>query len=178
MSLVCSRVWGNIIIKVVIGDLTKAAVDAIVNPANSLMVMGGGVALAIKKAGGRIIEDEAKRHVPVPVGNAVATTAGRLKAKHVIHAPTMERPAMRIGAMNVYKATLAALKKALDLGVGSIAFPGMGTGVGGVPYEVAANTMIKAIRDHVERYGKPREIYLYALDPRLADEFCKAVKQL
>ncbi|MEX2689946.1 MAG: macro domain-containing protein, partial [Candidatus Njordarchaeum guaymaensis] len=73
---------------VIKGDITKMDVDAIVNPANSLLIMGGGVAGAIKRRGGQIIEDEAVKQGPIPVGNAVITSAGNLKARYVIHAPT------------------------------------------------------------------------------------------
>jgi len=92
------RTYKGVRIVVLTGDITKQEVDAIVNPANSMLVMGGGVAGAIKRVGGKEIEDESVKHAPVPVGEAVATGAGRLKAKYVIHAPTMERPAARARA--------------------------------------------------------------------------------
>ena len=93
----------------VMGDLTEMDAEAIVNPANSLGVMGGGVALAIRRKGGREIEEEARAKAPIHVGSAVLTTGGRLKARHVIHAPTMAMPAERIGIENVALATRAAL---------------------------------------------------------------------
>ncbi len=138
---------GNLKVILVEGDITKVKADAIVNPANSLMIMGGGVAGAIKRAGGQEIEDEARRHAPVPVGRAVATEAGRLKAKYVIHAPTMRYPAMRIGVKNVAMATKAAINLAKELGVKSVAFPAMGAGVGGVPPKASAKTMTEVIKD-------------------------------
>ena len=132
---------------VVEGDITKARVDAIVNAANSLLVMGGGVAGAIKRAGGAEIEREAMKYAPVPVGEAVATTAGRLPAKYVIHAPTMERPAMRIPLANAVKATQAALRKAAELGLDSVALPAMGAGVGGLRVGEVAREMAKVARE-------------------------------
>jgi len=74
------------------GDITTLEVDAIINPANSYGYMGGGVAGAIKEIGGQEIETEAVAKAPIPIGSAVITTAGSLKAKHIIHAPTMEQP--------------------------------------------------------------------------------------
>ncbi len=130
---------------VVNADITKLKVDAIVNPANSMMMMGGGVAGAIKRAGGQEIEDEAVRHAPVPVGDAVHTGAGRLPARYVIHAPTMEQPAMRINLDKAAQATVAALVKALDLGVKSIAIPAMGAGVGGLDPEDVFKVMAEIV---------------------------------
>ncbi|MCM8763108.1 MAG: macro domain-containing protein, partial [Candidatus Omnitrophica bacterium] len=76
-------------IKVIEGDITDLAVDAIVNAANNKLVMGGGVAGAIKKKGGKEIEEEAVKKGPIKIGEAIETKAGRLKAKYVIHAATM-----------------------------------------------------------------------------------------
>ena len=92
--MTCRAVIENVIIEVIKGDITKVHVEAIVNPANSLMIMGGGVAGAIKRVAGDEVEREAMKYAPVPVGSAVATGAGKMKnVKYVIHAPTMERPA-------------------------------------------------------------------------------------
>ncbi len=76
-------------VSVVPGDITELKVDAIVNPANSSGSMGGGVALAIKRKGGQVVEDEAVAQAPIPVGGAVLTTGGRLPCRFVIHAPTI-----------------------------------------------------------------------------------------
>ncbi len=80
---------GQAVISVVHADITQLAVDAIVNAANSELWMGGGVAGAIKRAGGTVIEQEAMAKGPIPVGEAVVTSAGRLPCRHVIHAATM-----------------------------------------------------------------------------------------
>jgi len=146
------------------GDLTKQAADAICNPANSLMFMGGGAAGALKRAGGEDVEREALKHAPVPVGKAVATTAGNLKARWVVHAPTMERPAMRTTGEKVYRATNAALECAEAAGAKSIAIPGMGTGVGMVSCENAARAMVKAIKKFSKSEKHLREIFLCDLD--------------
>ncbi|MDK6028729.1 macro domain-containing protein [Ignisphaera sp. 4213-co] len=178
MKELCSSIFYGVVLRVLIEDVTKLVVDAIVNPANSLMVMGGGVAGAIKRVGGEEIEKEAMRYAPVSIGKAVATTAGRLPAKYVIHSPTMEKPAMRTTVDKVSKAVLAALEKALELGVKSIAFPGMGTGVGGLSYSQAAEAMVNTIKQFLSSRRVPlTTIYLVAIDEELAKEFCKAIEK-
>ena len=157
------------------GDITRQEVDAIVNPANSLMVMGGGVAGAIKRVGGKEIEDEALKHAPVPVGKAVATGAGRLKAKYVIHAPTMEKPAMRIDEGNVQLAMRGSLKCTEQLGIRSIAFPGMGTGVGGLGLEEAAGIMVREIKDHIDERTSLKQIFLVGFTDDLTQAFKRAI---
>ena len=129
------------------GDLTQISCDAIVNPANSYGYMGGGVAGAIKRVGGIEIEKEAISKAPIDVGKAVATTAGTLPCQYVIHAPTMKQPAMRIGVDNVRDATRAALELGVELNLKTIAIPGMGTGVGGVPTDDAAEAIISIAKD-------------------------------
>ncbi|MCE4628062.1 MAG: macro domain-containing protein [Desulfurococcales archaeon] len=144
----CARLDNGIELVVAEGDITRFVVDAIVNAANSLMIMGGGVAGAIKRRGGDEIEREAMKHAPVPVGRAVVTGAGRLPAKRVIHAPTMERPAMRIPLENAVKATRAALEAAERECLETIAFPAMGAGVGGLSVEEVAREMARVVLSH------------------------------
>jgi O-acetyl-ADP-ribose deacetylase (regulator of RNase III) len=141
----------NVKLRLHTGDITAEASDAIVVPANSLMIMGGGVAGAVKRAGGQSIEDEARSKAPVEVGKAVVTSAGRLRCRFVIHSPTMERPAEETSPEKVYRATLAALKAAASVGARSVSFPGMGTGVGGLDPVVAGSAMAKAVLDFTEQ---------------------------
>lgn len=155
----CFKV-GGALVEILEGDITQLDVDAIVNPANSRMIMGGGVAGAIKRRGGREIEEEAMKHAPVPVGKAVATGAGRLRARYVIHAPTMEMPAMRIPLENVYKATRAALEEAERLGIESLALPAMGAGVGGISPRDSFKAMLETITSYKGRL--PARIVLVA----------------
>jgi O-acetyl-ADP-ribose deacetylase (regulator of RNase III) len=164
-------------IVVLTGDITKQEVDAIVNPANSMLIMGGGVAGAIRRVGGKEIEDEAVKHAPVPVGEAVATGAGRLKAKYVIHAPTMERPAMRIGKRNVGLSVRGALKCTEGLGVRSLVFPGMGTGVGGLSLEEAARNMVNEVKEHVDKRTTLKQIVFIGFNEDLTKAFERAVKE-
>lgn len=164
MNPACWSLGNGVKLVVVEGDITRASVDAIVNPANSLLIMGGGVAGAIRRAGGVEIEEEAIRHAPVPVGGAVATSAGRLKARYVIHAPTMERPAMRIPVDNAAKATAAALRLGEELGVASIAFPAMGAGVGGLGVREVSRVMASVVAGHDARSIRIVYFYAYGVD--------------
>jgi O-acetyl-ADP-ribose deacetylase len=136
----------RMVIHVAIGDISQLTVDAIVNPANSLGIMQGGVAGAIKALGGQEIEDEARAMAPVAVGAAIVTGAGRLYCKAVIHAPTSEELGQKIGVESVRRATRAALLAAVRNGYDTIAFPGIGTGVGGVPHDEAARAMVDEVR--------------------------------
>lgn len=148
------------------GDITEEECDAAVNPANSFGLMGGGVALAIKIKGGEEIEKEAMAKAPIQVGKAIATTAGNLKCKYIIHSPTMQSPAQKIPLENVRLATKAALELARKLKVKSIAFPGMGTGVGGIRAEDAARVMVEECRKFEDL-----EIRLIAFDEELYKAF-------
>jgi O-acetyl-ADP-ribose deacetylase (regulator of RNase III) len=139
-------------------DLTLMPVDAIVNPANSLGIMGGGASGAIRRRGGDKIQQEAMSCAPIAVGAAVVTTAGRLHAKAVIHAPTMEEPGMMIGAENVRRAARAALIAADRNNFKTIAIPGIGTDLGNVPIDEAARAIVEEIRAH--RRPCPETIYL------------------
>ena len=177
--MTCRTKVGNVIIEVIKGDITKVHVEAIVNPANSLMIMGGGVAGAIKRVAGDEVEKEALKYAPVPVGSAIATSAGKMKnVKYIIHAPTMERPAMRTSVEKVRAAVKAALMKAKELGIKDIAFPGMGTGVGGVPYNIAAKVMYDEIANFIKNVGSGsiERILLVAYRDELFKEFCKVIK--
>lgn len=167
---------GDCVVTVERGDITQIRADAIVNPANSRLVMGGGVAGAIKRAGGPTIQEEAIQRAPVAVGEAAATTAGKLGAKYVIHAPTMGRPAMNTNLTNVEKATTAALNLARELRLTSIAIPGMGTGVGGVPVREAAETMIEVIRRHLSERTSLKRIFLISIDEELTSAFESALQ--
>jgi len=160
-------------ISVLRADITKVHADAIVNPANSFGTMGGGVALAIKTEGGAEIEKEAMQHAPIPIGKAVATTAGALRAKYVLHVPTMRTPG-RTTLENVRLATRAALTLAEKMKMQSLAFPGMGTGVGGIAPKDAARVMLEEIRTFGKEKSSLQEVLLVALHEGLASAFEEA----
>lgn len=126
------------------GDLADQAVDAVVNAANNALWMGSGVAGALKARGGAEIEREAMRQGPVEPGESIMTGAGRLPARHVIHAAVMGQD-LRTSAVFIERATRSALASADARGLASIAFPAFGTGVGGFPLDECAQIMIDAI---------------------------------
>jgi O-acetyl-ADP-ribose deacetylase (regulator of RNase III) len=134
---------GATTLEVVQGDITVCAVDAIVNAANNHLWMGAGVAGAIKRRGGQVIEDEAVRQGPIPVGEALVTGGGLLKARHVIHAATMGQDLVTHADL-IRQATANSLRRAADLGLVSLALPALGTGVGGLAVDEVARAMIDA----------------------------------
>jgi len=134
------------------GDITDWEVDAIVNAANSTLAMGTGVAGAIKRKGGVIIEEEAIRQGPIEVGEAVLTTGGNLPATHIIHAAVMG-PDLKTDAEKIAATTRAVLALAAKHRITSLALPALGTGVGHVPAAVSANAMLNAVVAHLK--GSP-----------------------
>ena len=132
-------------LQVVEGDITELDVDALANAANNELWMGAGVAGAIKRAGGAEIEQEAVAQAPIAVGQAIATGAGNLKAKHVVHAAVMGQD-LQTSAELISRATRRTLEVADDLGAQTLAMPAFGTGVGGFPIERCAELMVTEAR--------------------------------
>jgi O-acetyl-ADP-ribose deacetylase (regulator of RNase III) len=110
--------------------------------------MSTGLAGEIKRAGGDAIEFAAVRQAPVPLGEAVVTPAGRLAARVVIHAVSLDRD-RRTSAEIIDRAVRSAMARARELRIASIAFPAMGTGVGGFPLDEAARVTVQAVRDEL-----------------------------
>ncbi|MEK7701798.1 MAG: macro domain-containing protein [candidate division NC10 bacterium] len=144
------------------GDITDWEVDAIVNAANSTLVMGTGVAGAIKRKGGVIIEEEAVRQGPVDVGEAVLTTGGNLAATHVIHAAVMG-PDLKTDGEAIAATTRAVLALATKHRITSIALPALGTGVGHVPPGVSAEAMLTAVVAHLRAGGSTLKRVVFVL---------------
>jgi O-acetyl-ADP-ribose deacetylase (regulator of RNase III) len=132
------------------GDICELEVDAIVNPANLSLWMATGVGGAIKRAGGDAIEFAAVRQGPVPLGEAIVTPAGSLAAKSVIHAVSLDRD-RRTSATIIEAAVRNAMARARELEAQSVAFPALGTGVGGFPLDEAARVTVATVRDELER---------------------------
>ena len=130
-------------------DVTKLEVDAIANAANTDLRHGGGVAGAIVRAGGRSIQDESDRVAPIGLGEAVATGAGELPARWVIHAATMELGGPT-SADIIHRATASTLETADELGARSLGLVAFGTGVGGFPVDEAARIEVEEVRRHLE----------------------------
>ena len=134
-------------LEVLEGDITALEVDAIANAANNRLWMGGGVAGAIKRAGGEEIEREAIQQGPIEVGEAVATGAGRLPARWVVHGAVMGQN-LETNADLVRRTTESCLRLADELGAETLALPAFGTGVGGFPVAECARIMVDAARKH------------------------------
>jgi O-acetyl-ADP-ribose deacetylase (regulator of RNase III) len=132
-------------LEVVEGDIAALDVDAIGNAANDRLWMGAGVAGAIKRAGGEEIEREAVAKGPIAIGDAVATGAGKLPARHVIHAAVMGQDLVT-SADAIRTATRRTLEVAEELGAASVALPAFGTGVGGFPLGECARLMVQEAR--------------------------------
>jgi O-acetyl-ADP-ribose deacetylase (regulator of RNase III) len=130
------------------GDITAVAVDAVVNAANTELVLGSGVAGAIRTRGGPAIQKECDEHGPVALGEAAITTAGELPARFVIHAAAME-PGGHVSEASLRAATRASLELARAKKLRSIAFPAVGTGVGGFPMQRCAEVMLAEARSHL-----------------------------
>jgi O-acetyl-ADP-ribose deacetylase (regulator of RNase III) len=130
------------------GDICDLEVDAIVNAANLSLWMSTGVGGAIKRAGGDSIEFAAVRQAPVELGGAIVTAAGTLAARAVIHAVSLDRD-RRTSAATIDQAVRSAFARAREIGATSMAFPALGTGVGGFPLDEAASVTVRAVRDEL-----------------------------
>lgn len=159
-------------IEVYRGDITQLELDALVNAANNRLWMGGGVAGALKRAGGKEIEVEAVKKGPIPIGEAVVTGAGKLKARYIIHAAVMGQD-LKTDAQKVRQATRNSLLRGDEIGIKSMAFPALGTGVGGFPLDECARIMISEVRQYsAKKTGLERVVFVLYDEPA-----CQAFKQ-
>ncbi len=138
---------GSVAIEVLETDITTLEVDAIANAANTQLLHGGGVAAAISRAGGEVVDADSRRAAPIGLGEAVATSGGAMPCRWVIHAATMELGGPT-SADVIRRATASTLRVAEELGARSLALVAFGTGVGGFPLEEAARIEVEEIRRH------------------------------
>lgn len=131
------------------GDITEESVDAIVNAANSSLILGSGVAGAIREKGGPTIQAECEAHGPVEVGGAALTGAGSLEARWVIHAAGM-RIGGQVSEESLQSTLRATLTLAEDQGCRSLALPAIGAGVGGLSLQTCAEISLAEVRAHIE----------------------------
>jgi O-acetyl-ADP-ribose deacetylase len=164
-------------LEVLEGDLSAQPVDAVVNAANNALWMGAGVAGALKARGGVEIEREAMAQGPIAPGESVVTGAGRLSAKYVIHAAVMGQDLRTNGAL-IAGATASALAQAERLGVQSVAFPALGTGVGGFPLEEFARIMVEAVRAHAASAGSLRRVLVVLYGQQACETVASVVASL
>jgi O-acetyl-ADP-ribose deacetylase (regulator of RNase III) len=153
----------GLVLEVAEGNIAALAVDAIANAANDRLWMGAGVAGAIKRAGGEEIEREAVARGPIAIGDAVATGAGSLPARWVIHAAVMGQD-LRTSAAAIASATRRTLEVADGLGAESVALPAFGTGVGGFPLDQCARIMVAEARAHEPRNLRRVVFAVYGAD--------------
>jgi O-acetyl-ADP-ribose deacetylase len=156
------------------GDIAAVEADAVANAANDRLWMGAGVAGALKRAGGDEIEREAMALGPIPLGSAVATTAGRLPARWVIHGAVMGQD-LRTDAALVRQTTRSCLALADELGCASLALPAFGTGVGGFPLAECARLMVEEARGFAG--GSLRRVVFAVHGAAARDAFATALGQ-
>ena len=155
------------IVRVVEGDISTFQGDAVVNAANNHLRMGSGVAGAILSRGGGVIQDECdeivRRDGPIAVGEAALTGGGTLQARFVIHAAAMgDSP---VSPESIRGATRSALELAEESGIRSLAFPVLGTGVGGFPFSEAARIMVEEVRDFLRSDHRLESVVFYGYTP-------------
>ena len=142
-----------------VGDITQAQVDAVVNAANTNLLLGAGVAGAIRRAGGPAIQEECDRIGPIPLGEAAITGGGRLSAPYVIHAAGMHLGS-GVTSDSCRRATLNSLRRAGEKQLKSIAFPAIGTGVGGLEMAECALVMLGAVREQLGKTSLERVVFV------------------
>jgi O-acetyl-ADP-ribose deacetylase (regulator of RNase III) len=174
----CVFPYKDIAVQVTLGSLIQEHADAIVCPANSFGYMRGGIAAVIRECAGREVEEEVLKLAPIRVGQAVATTAGALKARWIFHAPTMQEPVEVALPASITAAMRACFDLAWRKRIRSISFPGMGTGTGTLPFGEAVELMMNAIRDAVDRPHTIRHVHLVAMRPDLYRTFLSSAEKL
>jgi O-acetyl-ADP-ribose deacetylase (regulator of RNase III) len=175
--------FGGCELRLVQGDLTQQAVDAIVNAANSSLQGGGGVDGAIHRAGGPAILEECRRIVErqgtLPAGEAVITTAGRLPCRHVIHTVGPRwRDGTRGEAETLGRCYANSLRLARAHGLRSVAFPSISTGAYGYPLDQAAAVALGAVRDDLTASGAPAAVRFVLFSPRDYAAYGRALASL
>jgi O-acetyl-ADP-ribose deacetylase (regulator of RNase III) len=166
----------NSILELVQGDITELATDAIVNAANAQLVLGGGVAGAIRRKGGPEIQAHCDKIGPIRVGQAAITTAGNLKAKHVIHAVG---PRMGEGDEDekLKNATLGSLRLADENNLADIAFCAISTGIFGFPIERCAKIMLKNTIDYLNEDTNIKKVVFCLYDKPAYEVFARQLEK-
>ncbi|MGD8319179.1 MAG: macro domain-containing protein [Gemmatimonadota bacterium] len=156
-----------VLVRVEQGDIATFDGDAVVNAANNHLVLGAGVAGAIQRRGGPSIQAECDDYVrsngPLQVGEAVVTGAGDLPCRWVIHAASMGD--VPPSSESIRSSTRHSLRLAMEKGMESVAFPVLGSGIGGFAFHEAGRIMLEEIRAHGEREEKPGIVVLYGYTP-------------
>jgi O-acetyl-ADP-ribose deacetylase len=159
------------------GDLTEADVDAIVNAANNDLMLGGGVAGAIRVKGGPAIQQECDKIGTIPLGEAAITGAGLLRARHVIHAASM-RLGESTSEANLRAATRNSLMRANENSLKTIAFPAIGTGIAAFPLERCAQVMLEESRAHLSSPTTLERVEFVLFDRRALEVFERVLAEM
>jgi O-acetyl-ADP-ribose deacetylase (regulator of RNase III) len=159
------------------GDLTEMDTDAIVNAANNDLVLGAGVAGAIRRKGGDAIQRECDSIGSIPVGYAAITTGGKLKARFVIHAASMQLGG-KTSADTLRHSTAHSLRIADERALKSIAFPAVGTGIAGFPLKECAEIMLREAARHLKGETSLETIYFVLFDEVTEGIFTRMWKQI
>ncbi len=166
----------NCSIELLKGDITEMDTDAIVNAANAQLILGGGVAGAIRRKGGPKIQEECNKIGGTFVGGAVITTGGNLKAKQVIHAVG---PRMGEGDEDnkLRNATLNSLKVADENNLKSISFPAISTGIFGYPLDRCAKIMLSETINYLKGETGLERVVFCLFDQKAFDVFENTLEQ-
>jgi O-acetyl-ADP-ribose deacetylase (regulator of RNase III) len=159
------------------GDLTEMDVDAVVNAANNDLQLGGGVAGAIRRKGGEAIQRECDTIGSIPIGGAAITTGGKLRARFVIHAASMQLGGATT-ARALRSSTAHALRIAAEKGLRTIAFPAVGTGIAGFPIPECARIMLLEVVEHLKKSTPLEKISFVLFDAEALAEFEKALAEI
>lgn len=182
MEIIYEKEIQSVKIKVIKGDITKEETEAIVNPANNYLKHGGGVAGAIVRAGGDIIQRESEEYVqkygPLPTGEATITTGGNLKAKYVIHTV-----GPRWGEGDEYnklkRAVQNTLKLAVEKDIKSISIPAISCGIFGFPQDLGTKIIVETIIDFIKKESHNfEEIHLIGIGEDITSLFAKNLQSL
>jgi O-acetyl-ADP-ribose deacetylase len=159
------------------GDLTEMDTDAIVNAANNDLILGGGVAGAIRRKGGDQIQRECDAIGSIPIGYAAITTGGNLKARFVIHAASMGLGG-KTTPEALHHSTVHSLRIAAERGLKSIAFPAVGTGIAGFPLKECAEIMLREAAQHLRDKTSLETIHFVLFDEEAKRVFERAWKRI
>ena len=159
------------------GDLTEMDTDAIVKAANNDLVLGAGVAGAIRRKGGDAIQRECDAIGSIPLGFAAITSGGKLKAKYVIHAASMGLGSLTTRE-TLRSSTAHSLRLASERGLKTIAFPAVGTGIAGFPMKECVENMLQEAANHLRNGSSLETIYFVLFDQQAADIFERIWKRL
>src|SRR5271165_977527 len=159
-------------IEILQGDLAEMDVDAIVNAANNDLQLGGGVAGAIRRKGGEAIQRECDAIGSIPIGGAVITSGGNLRARFVIHAASMQLGG-ETTARALRTSTAFSLRIASERGLRSIAFPAVGTGIAGFPLSECAQIMLQEVAGHLKGPTSLERVHFVLFDGRSLAAFEK-----